>query len=69
MITEKIDARPNSKVKGQGANMIGVVDYSQDDVYNNPSQIDGADPSVDDNKQGMGMRNSSLYQGQAQGDD
>lgn len=29
----------------------------------------GADPSVYDNRQGMGMRNSSIHQGQAQGDD
>ena len=29
--------------KGQGEDMIGIMDYSQDGVYDNPSQIDGED--------------------------
>ena len=40
-------SRPKSKAvrqgKGQGADMIGIMDYSQDGVYDNPSQIDGED--------------------------
>ena len=31
--------------------------------------VSGADPSVYDNRQGMGMRNTSVHQGQAQGGD
>ena len=27
--------------KGQGADMIGIMNYSQDGIYDNPSQIDG----------------------------
>ena len=38
-------ARPKSKAirqgKGQGADMIGVMNYSQDGIYDNPSRIDG----------------------------
>jgi len=38
-------ARPKSKAlqqgKGQGADMIGIMGYSQDGVYDNPSDIAG----------------------------
>ena len=37
--------RPKSKAIaqgiGQGADMIGIMNYSQDGLYDNPSQIDG----------------------------